>query len=76
MDQSSNLHAHVAMKGKYLSVEEWFELFGRVGLSVGAFRTPFQVHPIPLRLVARNSYHFVARLEKSTSLAESESNSE
>jgi SAM-dependent methyltransferase len=64
MDIISNLGMHLRAAGRYLSLEEWEDIFADLSAEVSAKETPFRVHNNPWRLIARDAYHVLWSLEK------------
>lgn len=59
MDSVSNSFEHDITTGKYLSLPEWSRLIAQSSGELLTFETPFRVHGLPWRLVARDAYHCI-----------------
>lgn len=62
MDHVGNAASGVTVRGRYLSLPEWLELFSSAGAEVISLRWPVVVHDLPWRLVTRSAYQFTALL--------------
>jgi len=62
MDNSSNFSVHELANGRYLSAAEWVNLIGSAGGHIEEMVTPFVVHEMPWRLVARSEYQVLLRV--------------
>ena len=63
MDVAGNHATQVAVRGTYLSLEQWFELAERAGGRIAAMRWPLRIHDLPWRLLTRSELQFAARIE-------------
>lgn len=59
MDVWGNFGQHQIVTGRYLSISDWIALIGSAGGRLVELQTPFRVHPLPWRLLARDHYHAV-----------------
>ncbi len=59
MDTASNFGVHELTRGRYLTMSEWVALVAGCGGVIEDLEWPFRVHPLPWRLVARDSYHLL-----------------
>jgi SAM-dependent methyltransferase len=62
MDVVGNFAQGIDVNGKYLSPPQWVDLVHRCGGTIAELRWPLRVHSLPIRLVARSEYQFVARI--------------
>jgi ubiquinone/menaquinone biosynthesis C-methylase UbiE len=63
MDRVGNYAAAVPVTGRYLALEEWFELVQRAGGRLTVMRWPLRIHDLPWRLVTRSELQFAAFVE-------------
>jgi len=63
MDQVGNYAAAVPVTGRYLALDEWFELVRHAGGRLTVMHWPLRIHDLPWRLVTRSELQFAALVE-------------
>jgi len=63
MDQVGNCAAAVPVTGRYLALDEWFDLVRQAGGRLTAMRWPLEIHDLPWRLLTRSELQFAALIE-------------
>jgi SAM-dependent methyltransferase len=63
MDRAGNAGSGVAVPGRYLSLEQWFEAAHAAGGRITALRWPLEIHDLPWRVVTRSELQFAAFIE-------------
>jgi ubiquinone/menaquinone biosynthesis C-methylase UbiE len=64
MDNASNFSVHELANGRYFSAAEWVNLVASAGGRIEEMVSPFVVHEMPWRLVARSEYQVLFRLTR------------
>jgi len=59
MDLFGNYASGVHVEGRYLTPPQWVDIIARAGGEIEKIVSPFRVHNLPWRLLARSDYQFV-----------------
>ncbi len=63
MDRVGNCAASVPVTGRYLALDEWFDLVRQAGGRLTVMRWPLRIHDLPWRLLTRSELQFAALIE-------------
>lgn len=66
MDWVGNRQFGVGRDGRYLSRDEWSEMFDSAGLNVADQNEQIDLYPAPIKPLFESGLHFLARLEHAT----------